>query len=290
MKKRFFLPNGFVILLFVIMSAVLLLYAFCRENPNPVIVYFSYVFSAYTLTVVVLKCPGIYRRIKGGLFANRYSARYLTDVELRATISLYAGFCINVIYAVFKLRMGILLHSHWLMAVAVYYMILSVMRFGLLCRQRIAGRYEDKVLQYRFALRSYRFTGILMFGLNIAVSGMVVQMIWQNQTYEYPGYMIYAMAAYAFYCMGIAVKNLLKYRKLENPLLSAAKMLSASCAMISILALQTAMLTQFGDGEQSFVRLMNGLTGSAVCMGIFIMAVVMVRKAGRELKRMETEA
>lgn len=284
-----FLLHWLLTILFVILSALLLLYAFCTEAPNPIIVYFGYAFSAYTLTVVVIKCPGIFKRIKRGLYANHYSARYLSEPELRANISLHAGFAINVLYAVFKLGMGIYFRSLWLGAVAIYYMILSIMRFGLLHRQRITGRYEDKELQYRFALRSYRFTGKLMFILNIAVSGMVVQMIWQNKSYEYPGFMIYAMAAYAFYCMGIAIKNMIKYRKLDKPILSAAKMLSASCAMISILALQTAMLTQFGGGDIDYARLMNGLTGSAVCLGILGMAVWMVRKANRELKKKETE-
>ena len=263
-------------------------YAFGVSNPNPVITYFSYALSAYTLTVVVVKCPKIFKRIKKGLYANRYSSRYLTEPELRANISLHMGFAFNVLYAIFKLGMGIYFASVWLGAVAVYYIILSVMRFGLLRRQKRMGKYENNEQQV-FGLRSYRFVGILMFGLNIAVSGMVVQMIWKNQSYEYPGFLIYAMAAYAFYCMAIAIKNMIKYRKLEKPILSAAKMLSASCAMISILALQTALLTQFGEGQQDFIQLMNMLTGTAVCLGIFVMAMWMVRKANIELRKMENK-
>ena len=281
--KRCFRLHWALTMLLIIASALLLGYAFLTSEPLPFICYLGYALSAYTLTVVVVKSPPIFKGIKRGIYANRYSSRYLQEPELRTKISLHVGLGINVLYAVFKLFMGFKLGSLWLKAVAVYYIVLSIMRFGLLHRQRVTGRYQDEYLQRRYELRSYRFTGVLMFALNVAVSGLVVQMIWQNQSYEYPGFLIYASAAYAFYCLAMAIKNMVKYRKLENPILSAAKMLSFSCAMISILAMQTAMLTQFGEGQQEFARLMNGLTGGTVCLGIFVMAVWMVRKANKEL-------
>lgn len=39
----------------------------------------------------------------------------------------------------------------------------------------------------------------MMFGLKAAMSGMVVQIVWQNHSYEYPGIMIYLFVLYAFY-------------------------------------------------------------------------------------------
>ena len=125
-----------------------------------------------------------------------------------------------------------------------------------------------------------------MFALNIAVSGLVVQLIGKNETYEYPGLLIYVFATYSFYCIGIAFYNMAKHRKLHTPILAAAKMLSFACALMSILATQTAMLTQFGDGQENFARVMNAITGSAVCLLIFGLAVWMVLRANKELKRM----
>ena len=80
--------------------------------------------------------------------------------------------------------------------------------------------------------------------------------------------------------------NMAKHRKLETPVLAAAKMLSFACALMSILATQTAMLTQFGDGNTKFARLMNAATGSVVCFLIFGLAVWMVRRANKEIKKM----
>lgn len=283
--KRLLFINNVIAVLLVILSTVLLLYSFLYPDANEIVSYISYALSAYTLTIVVIKMPSLFKKMKRGLYANKYSGMYLSDSLLRARISLYTGCGISIFYACFKFGMGIYIKSVWLGAVAVYYIILSLMRFALLRRYRRSKCYESEEELRLFGLKSYRFCGILMFLLNIAVSGLVVQMIWQNKAYEYPGFLIYATAAYAFYCLTMAIINIIKYRRMEQPILSAAKMLSFACALISILAMQTAMLTQFGDGQEDFARLMNSLTGGAVCLCIFVVAVWMVRKANIEIKR-----
>ncbi len=291
-SKKYFFPGNILTIFLVILSTGLLIYSLGFLGANPVVAYISYALSAYTLTVVVIKMPPIIRRIRQGLHNNKYSGRYLAEAELRARLSLYVGFILNTVYAVLKLLAGIHFRSIWIGAVAVYYMILSLMRFGLMKQERYNQKFEDSTKQQLHGLQSYRFCGCLMFLLNIAMTGLVVQMIWQNKTYRYPGLLIYAFAAYTFYCMVRAIINMVKYRKMERPVLSAAKMLSFACALMAVLALQTAMLTQFGEGEgqESFIRLMNSLTGSAVCLSVFIMAVWMIRRANRELvkiRRME---
>ncbi len=285
--KALLFPNRGITLLLLIASVFMLWYAFGFENPNEFLTYTGYALSAYTLTVVVIKMPPIIKNIKEGLYNNKYSGRYLTDAQLRANVSLYAGFGFNVVYAILKFLAGIYFRSVWIGAVAVYYIILSLIRFGLLKRQWSGKKYSEEE-QRVYDLKSYRFCGCLIFLLNIAVSGLVVQMVWQNKSYSYPGFLIYAFAAYAFYCLLMAIKNMAKYRKMEQPILSATKKLFFACALISILVMQTAMLTQFGDGQEKFARLMNSLTGGSVCFLIFGMAVWMVRRANRELQRLRT--
>jgi len=285
-KKLFFVHWSIAVVL-VVISAALLLYAFLLPGANPYISYFGYFVSAYTLAVVCVKLPGVFGRAKRGLYANRYSGRYLTDAVLRAEISMYAGLGVSFFYAVFKMAAGIYYHSTWLGALAIYYIILSAMRFALVKHYRDNAQHENEREQRLFGLRSYRFCGILMFLLNIAVTILVGQLIWSNESYEYPGFLIYAFAGYSFYCIGIAVWNMAKHRKLETPILAAAKMLSFACALMSILATQTAMLTQFGDGQETFAQIMNAMTGSVVCLLIFGLAVWMVHRANRELKGME---
>lgn len=280
-------PHGLVAILFVAVSAALLFYAFVIPDANPVVSYAGYAFSAYTLAVVCIRIPRMFGGVKKSLYSNKYSNRFLTDRKLRTEFFLYLSCGISTFYAVFKFCAGVYYRSIWLGALAVYYLIICFMRFGLMKRYRHNLQYEDEREQRLFGLKSYRFCGILMFVLNSAITGLVVQLIWKGETYRYPGVLIYVFATYAFYCVGMAVRNMAKHRKLETPILAATKMLSFACALMSILALQTAMLTQFGDGQEAFARLMNALTGTAVCLLIFGLAVWMVRRASREIKRMD---
>ncbi|MBO5177964.1 MAG: hypothetical protein J6K04_08130 [Lachnospiraceae bacterium] len=273
-------------LLLVIVSAALLLYAFAWPDANPVIAYAGYFISAYTLAVVCFRMPKIIKGMKKVLYSHAYSEKFLTDKKLRTEFFLYFGCGFSIVYAIFKFTAGMYYRSVWIGAVAVYYIIVSLMRFGLIKRYRYNLQYEDEREQRLFGLKSYRFCGILMFVLNVAVTGLVIQLIWHGETYQYPGFLIYAFAAYSFYCIGMAVRNMAKHRKLDTPILAAAKMLSFACALMSILATQTAMLTQFGDGQEMFARIMNAVTGSVVCLLIFGLALWMVRRANKEMRKM----
>ena len=125
-----------------------------------------------------------------------------------------------------------------------------------------------------------------MLLLNSAMAGMGIQMIWQNKSYSYPGTMIFVSAMYTFYSFTIAIVNIIKFRRLNNPILSAAKMINFAGALMSVFALQTAMLVQFG-GADGYRYIMNCITGTGVCVTVLFMAVFMIIRAGRKIRTME---
>ncbi len=58
--------------------------------------------------------------------------------------------------------------------------------------------------------------------------------------------------------------------------------------MMSMLALQTALLSRFGADEPVFRRVMTGATGSAVCLISVVLALAMLhvsRIRGKEFKK-----
>lgn len=72
----------------------------------------------------------------------------------------------------------------------------------------------------------YRRIAWFLFLLNIPMGGMILLMVKTNSGFSYPGYIIYLSALYTFYTMGMSINNLVKYRKLGSPILSAAKVLN----------------------------------------------------------------
>lgn len=298
--KVIFPPTWVIVLSSLIgFPAVIISLKFLSET-NPVC-YVSYVLSAYAFTALCANFPRAKKRCKELIHGNevkiivnfrrfmnsyKYTSMYLNNREFRARFSLYSGLAVNMFYAVFKCATGAVFRSAWLWAIGIYYVMLSLIRFTLLRNVRITDKKEHNTERKIHEYKSSRMCGIMMFALNIAMTGMTVQMIWRNRGYEYKGYIIYISAMYAFYCLINAIVNVVKFSKINNPILSSAKIISLAGALMSMFALQTAMFSAFGGGE-SYQRLMNTITGGVVCTAVLGMAVFTIVWSNRNLKSLE---
>lgn len=267
----------------------------CLGETNP-ISYIAYVLSAYVATVLVLAFPELkskttyllrHNPIVDKINSHPIGNRYLNDLTFKGSVSLHQDTIINLFYAGFKFVTSILYGSVWLGAIAVYYVMLCVLRFHLILNSRKATKLDNRKVKLIHEFRSYRKTGFLMFLLNAAMGGMVVQMIWQNESYEYPGYVIYLSAMYTFYSFVSAITNIVKYRKVGNPILSASKAISFAGALMSVLALQTAMIARFGKGDENFRMEMNIITGSFVLGITLFMAVYLIVHGQKSLNKLK---
>lgn len=270
-------PSTILIFFLFNVSFALLIYALCSENCSEAMAYFSYVLSAYTLIVVCVRMPIIIKKIKKYLYDNKYTKKYLTEKEFRIRISLYGGMVLNVCFAIFKVVMGAMYQSKWLFAMAGYNIILSGMRFILVYRDQTEWKEESDYEKRVRGLHSYRVCGWLMLLLNIAISVIVVIVVFDNQTIDYPGFMIYAIAAFTFYCLTMAIINMVKYWHRYNTIFSAVKRIEMAKALVSVFTLQVAMLTQFGGDEGFGHRIANAATGAAVCVIITSMAILILK-------------
>ncbi len=280
-------PHFAVSVLIVVIAAFSLISVFAYGLESRPGSYVIYVFSFYALCVV---CANTVRLVKGTkkyLHQNIYTEKYLSDAELRARVSLYAGVLINIGYAIFKFAAGVLYSSVWFGAVAIYYIVLSLIRFLLIKADRVFVKSADDT--YCHGWKSYRLCGILLLLLNTAMSGMAVQVIWCNEGYFYPGFVIYASAAYTFYRLTVAIIRI-SGRKISNPILLATKALDLSMALMAMFTLQTAMFASFGkDMTVESRRLMNILTGGAVCVAVLGIAFVMINVATKKLRMNRAE-
>lgn len=119
-------------------------------------------------------------------------------------------------YIAIKLFSGIYYRSVWFIALAIYYILLAVMRFILLHKSK------NSVMTMETEFKRYRLCGAMLLIMNQVLAGIVIFMVYQNKDFDYPGLLIYAMAMYSFYSIITAVVNLVKFRKHGSPLLSAA--------------------------------------------------------------------
>ena len=248
--------------------------------------------SAYSLAVLIAALPVLAKRIrqhKANLLnrsklmqkiaSSAFGDQYLHDPAFRGSVSIYQVMIVYFLYVLFRIAAGIRYASVWFISMAVYYMVLGGLRAYLISSYR---RREAGGLSFEYCC--YRRTAWLLFLLNIPMGGMIVLMVRTNSGFFYPGYIIYLSALYTFYTMAVSIVNLVKFRKLGSPILSAAKVLNFVSAMMSILGLQTAMISRFSVNGENYRRLMNAVTGGFV-YGIVVMIAVYMLLHSRKIRK-----
>lgn len=269
-----------------------LIFIFASEQTESALAYPVYLMSAYSLAVLIAALPVLAKRIrqhKANLLnrsklmqkiaSSAFGDQYLHDPAFRGSISIYQGMIVNFLYVLFRIAAGIRYASVWFISMAVYYMVLGGLRAYLISSYR---RREAGGLSFEYCC--YRRTAWLLFLLNIPMGGMIVLMVRTNSGFFYPGYIIYLSALYTFYTMTVSIVNLVKFRKLGSPILSAAKVLNFVSAMMSILGLQTAMISRFSVNGENYRRLMNAVTGGFV-YGIVVMIAVYMLLHSRKIRK-----
>lgn len=232
--------------------------------------YALYALSAYCLAIWIIPLLRLFRRARSAVLRlvtrAAFGERCLHDLAFRASVGICAGAAVNLAYAGFRMVVGLRYASVWFLSIAAYDLVLGLLRLSLIPSRR---RRADE-------LRCYRRTAWLLFLLNVPMGGMILLMVLTDSGYSYPGYVIYVSALYTFCMMGLSVRNLVKYRRLGSPILSAAKILNVIAALMSVLGLQTAMIAQFSAERDGFRRLMNALTGGFVFVGVILIASYML--------------
>ena len=114
------------------------------------------------------------------------------------------------------------------------------------------------------------------------MSGIIVLIYTSNMAFEYAGLMIYAVAAYTFYKLGIAIYNIFKARRYDNLYIQSIRNINLVSALVSILVLQVALFQAFAP--EANLGVANGLTGGAVAIVILALSIFMIYKANKLLE------
>ncbi len=284
--KKLLFPPIWLMVILVIASAVALTLIFVKGLEESIPAYIVYVLAFYTLTVVAIFCamvlPKQYSTIKQKIYDNPLGNRYMTDRVFRTNVSLSISFVISMLYVGINLWSWHMLGSYWFMVLAVYYVIMAVMRYILVRYVRIQKIGTDILSEWK---RS-RICAYILLLINLSLSGAVLMILYQHRGYDYPGMMIYVMAMYTFYALTMSIVDIVKYRKMGSPIMSTAKIVSLSAALVSMLNLETAMFAQFGtDMAQQDQNLMIMLTGAGISITVITLSVMLIAKATIEIRR-----
>lgn len=245
---------------------------------------------AYSVYLLARLAPVLKKKIIA--WASKYEFTYLLmrNFGFRTIIFTIGSLLTSIAFGVFNGVMGIYYLSLWNGALAVYYLCLAMIRGNVLLyhKRKRKKSIEDFRKEAWIRAKHYKDYGIILFLLNLALSSMIAQMVFENKAFQYADWTLYAHAAYTFYKITMSIINLFKARKQDDLTVQAIRNINLADATVSILALQTAMLHTFmTDGRN--IALLNFITGSIVSIIIVSIAVVMIVAGIKQMKAIKSE-
>ncbi|MBE6718778.1 MAG: hypothetical protein E7574_05955 [Ruminococcaceae bacterium] len=284
--KILLFPHIAIMIILLPIATVFLVYSMVFLGTESVAAIISYVLAAYTLTVWCFKIPYLIKFFKTFKNENKYARLWQNDTRLRVNVSLYGTLIFNTAYALLQLGMGFWHHTFWFYSLAGYYISLAVMRFFLVRHTRKHNPGEKMLDE----LRKYRACGIVFLIMNLVLALIIFFMVYWNRTFNHHEITTIALAAYTFTSLTIAIINTVKYRKYNSPVYSASKAISLASACVSMLTLESTMLTTFGDGTMSLTgrRILLGISGGVISVFIIAMAIYMIIQGTKKMKLLKT--
>lgn len=216
----------------------------------------------------------IRRKILDKLERTKSGKRIVKELEYRMVLTAAVSFFINLLYALYNGRLGILNKSLWFVTMCAYYTILSTMRFcAVLCSRK--GCLSTSADMTYFVMK---LSGVLLAVLSFVLTGVVYISLSENIAAKYNTIVMITIATYTFYKIAMAVMRAVKQKENPSPLLLVIRTIGYADVAVSVLTLQRSMLASFGEMTDTKAHTMNILTGAAVCLFVLALGIVLTLK------------
>ncbi len=192
----------------------------------------------------------------------------MKKVNIFQTAILSLGF--NFAFGVYNAVLGAINRSFWYLALAAYFIVLGVMRFAVVLTER---KITANDISQSFIMR---FTGALLIFMGITLAGITYISVSDKTGDRHGEIVMIVMAVYAFTKITLAIINLVKVKKSNSSTVRVLRNISFADAAVSIFSLQRSMLVSFDGMSADDIFLMNGLTGTAVYILIFLLGINLV--------------
>ena len=169
----------------------------------------------------------------------------------------------NIAFAIYHLLLGLYTSSWWLLTLASYYLVLSIVRYVVLHLKS----------KEHFIIK---FTGWMLMLLSIPLVGTVILSALRDRGHRLHMIVMIAMAAYAFTKITLGIIKFIKARRSKSAILLTLRNISLADALVSIFSLQRSMLVSFEGMREMEIVIMNVALGSAVCIACFLLGLLLL--------------
>ena len=210
---------------------------------------------------------------------RRFYKSYQDDPWLRAATSTKMSAVINLFFVFYQAYNAYQRQSLWFAALSVYYAWLTFMRVNIVTYM------QTMAADGREELRRYRSCGywLLLLTTVVMILGVVSNRLGYRPSYTTP--MLVFSTLFAIYNVTASIINLHKWRKLEDPLISASKALSLSCALVSVYSLQTAAIGRLAaTSDARFINFLTYATPTVIFLVIASISMFIILRVNWVLK------
>ena len=213
------------------------------------------------------------------LSRTKTGEKLVSSRRYRVILSAAVAFVFNLLYALYHCVLGVLNLSLWFIAMCAFYGILATMRFSAVLCERNQHRSPSDDTEI-FVMK---LSGVLLVTLGVVLAAVNYISLSQNIAVKYGEITMITIAAYTFTKITMAIVRAVKQRRDPSPLLRTIRNIGYAEVSASILTLQRSMLVSFGGMDDRQARLMNSLTGAAVCLFVLMLGLSMTAKSRRKV-------
>lgn len=276
--RRAFDPDFSTLLTLCTLAALTPLLVLAHIKVGFLIPYAAYLLALYVLLALFGKLPHLFLAQKDVLTPRAFFRALKSDAA-RARLALPFGMLANLAFAAFRLVTGLFYHSFWFAAEAIYYIILSLIRY-LLSKKETAAKEREAPERLTMEWEAYRRTAQLLLLQDVSLGGIVLSVLLEEQTIIYPGYVLSISAIFTFFRVALSLRQIARFRKRESPALLSSKALSLCGSLLSVFTTQATVLSLFGKSPA--VPFFNAAAGGAAFLTLPAIAVFMLKKAKRQ--------
>ena len=171
----------------------------------------------------------------------------------------------NLIYALFNVYIGIRYQNYWFISMAVWYLIIGMLRLMA-------------AMGNRDVQRKRKTAGAAICFLAVVLSGIICMGIVERRNPIRNEIIMIALALYTFVSMSLAIINVVKARKRKDAFLEIQRDISLVSAIGSMLSLERSMLGTFGDASDKLTFIMETATGAVAFVLISLIGLSLIKR------------
>ena len=187
-----------------------------------------------------------------------YLSVYVRDSRVRHNVGILLGILINSLYIIINLIWGIKHRNVWFVTVAVYHMLVALMRFFSIDAQSGEAGGGETV-------------GALMAVLSVPMTGMIAYTVITSSARGYPRASLPIFSAYAVFSIFRAIYGLISTRRERGHFARTSYVARLSLALMSLFNLQTSLFAFWGFDSHLSV-FFNFVTGGAFSLSMLALA------------------